>query len=112
LEITETNALRISITVIALHRNSILDIKERMAKGAGNNTGSASDAQFLIDGDPIIVFRFPMAGLCWAHLHAIGLFTVIAGHGKMTHILPIDYFNPGAAWIDCSCVKQRTHHLA
>jgi hypothetical protein len=106
LEITETNALWISITVIALHRNSILDIKEGMAKRTGNDAGSASDAQFFIDGDPIIIFRFPVTGLCWAHLYTIGLLTVIAGHGKMTHLLPIYNFNPGAAWIDCSCVKQ------
>jgi hypothetical protein len=112
MEITETNALGVSITAIALHRDPILDVKEGMAKGAGNDAGSTSDAQFFINGDPIVIFRFPMAGFCWAHLDAIGFFTMIAGHGKMTHILPIDYFNPGAAWIDCSCVKQRTHHLA
>jgi hypothetical protein len=83
-----------------------------MPKGAGNDAGPTSDAQFFIDGDPIIIFRFPMAGLGWTHLDAIGLFTVIAGHGKMTHALPVGDFNPGTAWIDCSCMKQRTHHLA
>ena len=106
LGITETDALGISITAIAFHRDPILDIEEGMAKGAGNDACSTPDAQFFIDGDPIIIFRFPMAGLCWAHLHAIGFFTVIAGHRKMTHTLPVDYFNPGAAWIDCSCMKQ------
>jgi hypothetical protein len=113
LDITETNTLWISITVIALHRNPFLDIKERMAKGAGDDAGSTSDAQFFVDGHPIIIFRLPVAGLCWAYLHTIGLFTVITGHRKIKpHILPLDHFDPGTAWIACPCVKHRAHQLA
>jgi hypothetical protein len=106
-DIAETNTLRVSVTVIAFHRNPILGIKERMAKGAGDDTGSASDTEFFIDGHTVIIFGLPMAGLCWAHFHAIGSFTVIAGHGKIKpHILPLDHFDPGTAWIACSCVKH------
>jgi len=105
--------LWISIAVIALHRDPILDIKERMAKGAGDDAGSTSDAKLLVDGHAIIIFRLPMAGLCRAYLHTIGLFTVIAGHGKIKpHIFPLDHFDPGTAWIACSRVKHRAHQLA
>ena len=100
LDITETDTLRVSVTVIALHRNPFLDIKERMAKGAGDDAGSTSDAQFFVDGHPIIIFRLPVAGLCRAYLHAIGLFAVITGHGEIKpHVLPLDNFDPGTARI-------------
>jgi hypothetical protein len=113
LDITETDTLRVSVTVIALHRNPFLNIKERMAKGAGDDAGSTSNAKLFVDGHPVIIFGLPVAGLCWAYLHAIGLFTVVAGHGKIKpHVLPLDHFNPGTAWIACPCVKDRTHQLA
>jgi hypothetical protein len=113
LDITETDTLRVSVTVIAFHRDPIMDIKERMAKGASDDAGSTSDAKLLVDGHAIIIFRLPMAGLCRAYLHAIGLFTVIAGHGKIKpDILPLDHFDPGTAWIACSCMKHRAHQLA
>jgi hypothetical protein len=100
LDITETNALRIAVTVIALYCDAFLDIKEWMAKRARDNAGSTSDAQFLVDGHPVIIFRLPVAGLCRAYFHAIGLFTVIAGHGKIKpHILPLDHFDSRTAWI-------------
>jgi len=100
LDITEANALRIAVTVIALHRDAFLDIKKRMAKRARNDAGSASDAQFLVDGHPVIIFRLPVAGLCRAYLHAIGLFTVIAGHGKIKpDVLPLDHFDSRTTWI-------------
>jgi len=113
LDITETDTLRVSVTVIAFHRDPIMDIKERMAKGAGDDAGSTSDAKLLVDGHAIIIFRLPMAGLCRAYLHTIGFFTVITGHGKIKpDILPLNHFNPGTAWIACSCVKNRAHQLA
>jgi hypothetical protein len=84
-----------------------------MAKGAGDDAGSTSDAEFFVDGHTVIIFRLPVAGLCWAYLHAIGLFTVIAGHGEIkSHILPLDHFDPGTAWIACPCVKHRANQLA
>jgi hypothetical protein len=100
LDITETNALWVSVTVIALHRNPFLDIEERMAKGAGHDTGSTSNAKLFVDRHPVIIFGLPVAGLCRAYLHAIGLFAVITGHGEIKpHILPLDYFDPGTARI-------------
>jgi hypothetical protein len=113
LDITEANTLWVSVTIITLHRDPILDIKERMAKGASNDAGSASDAQPLINGYPVIIFRLPVAGLCRTHFHTIGLFAMIAGHGKIKpHVLPLDHFDPGPAWIAGPCVKHGTHHLA
>jgi hypothetical protein len=112
LDITEANTLRISITVIALHRYPFLDVKERMAEGAGDDAGPASDAELLVDRHPVIIFRLPVAGLCRAYLHAVGLFTMVAGHGKIEpHVLPLDHFDPGTAWIACPCVKHRADQL-
>jgi hypothetical protein len=100
LDITKPDALWVSVTVIALHRDPFLDIKERMAKGAGDDAGPASDAKLFVDRHPVIVFGLPVAGLCRTYLHAIGLFAVIASHGEIkSHILPLDHFDPGAAWI-------------
>jgi len=100
LDITETDTLWVSVTVIALHRNPFLDIKERMAKGARHDAGSTSNAKLFIDRHPVIIFGLPVAGLCRTYLHAIGLFAVITGHGEIKpHILPLDYFDPGTARI-------------
>jgi len=113
LDVTEANTLRVSVTVIALHRHPLLGIEERMAKGAGNDAGSTSDAKLFVDGHPVIVFRLPVAGLCRAYLHAVGFLTMIAGHGEIKpYILPLDHFHPGAAWIACSRMKHRAHQFA
>jgi len=112
LDITKANTLRISITVITLHGHPLLNIKEGMAKGAGDDAGSASDAKLFVDGHPVIVFRLPVASLCRTYLHAVGFFAMIAGHGKIKpNILPLDHFNPGAAWIASSRVKYRAHQF-
>jgi len=77
-----------------------LDIKKRMAKRARDDAGPASDAQFLVDGHPVIIFRLPVAGLCRAYLHTIGLFTMITGHGKIKpDILPLGHLDSRTAWI-------------
>jgi hypothetical protein len=87
--IAEGNTLRISVTVITFDRHSVSRIKERMTKRACNDASSASNAKIFIDGDPVIIFRFPMAGLGRADLNAEGFFTVIASHGKIDpHMLP------------------------
>jgi len=84
-----------------------------MAEGAGDDAGSASDAKLFVDGHPVIVFRLPVASLCRTYLHAVRFFAMIAGHGKIKpHILPLDHFNPGAAWIACSRVKHGAHEFA
>ena len=73
-----------------------------MAEGAGDDAGSTSDAKLFVDGDPVIVFRLPVAGLCGAYFHAVSFLTMITGHGKIEpHILPLDHFLQGAAWIAC-----------
>jgi hypothetical protein len=107
---TETDALGISITEIAFYRYPFQDVKERMAKGAGDNASSASDAQLFVDAYPMIICRFPVTGLGWTYRDTKRLFTVIAGYGKMKPIvLPIEHPNPGTARIACPCVKERAH---
>jgi hypothetical protein len=84
-----------------------------MPKGTGDDAGSTADTQFLVDGDPVIIFGLSVAGLRRAYLYAIGFFAVIAGHGKVQpYVLPLDHFNPGTAWIACPRVKHGAHHLA
>ena len=100
LGITEGNTLRISVTVITFDRHSVPRIKERMTKRTCDDAGSASNAKIFVDGHPVIIFRFPMAGLGRADLNAEGFFTVIANHGKIDpHVLPFYHFDPGATRI-------------
>jgi hypothetical protein len=113
LHIAEANALRISVTIVALHGDPILYIKERMPERTCDDAGPASDAQILVDGDPIIILRLPVASLRRANLHTIGFFTVIAGHRKVyPDILPLDDFDPRTARIARPRVKYRAHQLA
>ena len=83
LDVTEADALRISVTIIALYCDPLLDIKKRMAKGTRDDAGPASNAQSFVDGYPIIIFGLPVTSRCRANLHAIGFLAVIAGHGKV-----------------------------
>jgi hypothetical protein len=100
LDFTETNTLWISVTVITFHRHSLCDIKEGMAERTGHDASLASNAQVLVDNDPMIEFRVPMAGLGGAHFKAIGFFTMVANHGKIdSFMFPLENFNPGTAGI-------------
>jgi len=113
LDFTETDALRIAVTVIAFHRYPFADIKERMSERTGDDAGSTADAQLFVDGHAVILFGFSVAGLCRAYLDAIGFFAVVAGHGKIQpHVLPLDDFDPGTARIAGPRVKNGAYHLA
>jgi hypothetical protein len=71
-----------------------------MVKRAGHDASLASNAQALVDDDPVIEFRFPMAGLGRAHFKAIGFFTVIADQRKVdSRMFPLEYFNSRTTWI-------------
>jgi hypothetical protein len=108
----EVHALGISIAVITLHSDPVLDIEEGMAERTGNDASPASDAQVFIDDYPVIEFGFSVAGLCRAYLNAIGAFTVITEHGKVdSGSLPFDYPDPGTARITCSRVIYRAYQL-
>ena len=83
LDVTEADALWVSITIIALYGDPFLSIKKRMAKGACHDACSASNTQVLVDDHAIIIFRLPVTSLGRADLHAIGFLAMIAGHGKV-----------------------------
>jgi hypothetical protein len=71
-----------------------------MPERAGDDAGLASDAEILVDNHPVIEFRLPVACFCRAYLHTIGLFTVIAYHGKVdAYVLPLDHLDPRPARI-------------
>jgi hypothetical protein len=113
LDVAEANALRIAVTVIALHRDPFTGIEERMPEGTGDDAGSTSDAQLLVDGHAVIVFWFSVAGLRRTDFHAIGFFAVVAGHWKVdSRVFPLDHFDPGTARIACPRMKYGTYHLA
>lgn len=96
----ETNTLRISVTVITFDRHSVSRVEEGMTKRTCNDAGSTSDTKIFVDGHPIIIFRFPMAGLGRTDFNAEGFFTVIASHGKIDpHMLPFYHFDSGATRI-------------
>ena len=98
--IAEGHALGISIAEITFHSHSFLNIKGGMTERAGDDAGLASDAQILVDHHPVIEFRFSVACLCRADLNAIGLFTMVADHGKVdAYVLPLDHLDPRPARI-------------
>jgi len=100
LGIAEGYALWISVAVITFHRHSFCDIKEGMAERAGHDASLASNAQVLVDDDPVIEFRLPMAGLGRTHFKAIGFFTVIADHREVdSRMFPLENFNSRTTWI-------------
>jgi hypothetical protein len=110
--ITEGYTLRIPVTVITFHGHPVLDIEEGMTKGACDDTGPASDAQGFINDHPVIIIRLSVTGLGRTDLHAVGLFTVIAGHGEVdSHMLPFDHFNAGPAWIAGPGMMHGAHQL-
>jgi hypothetical protein len=110
--ITEGDALGISVAVIAFHRHSFCDIKEGMTERAGHDAGLASNAQILVDDDPVIEFGFSVASFGGAHFKTIGFFTVIADQGKVdSRMFPFDHFNPGTTWIARPGMIDRTHEF-
>jgi hypothetical protein len=113
LDIAKGHTLRIAITIVAFYSDPLLGIKERLAERTGDDTGPAPDAEILIDDHPVILFRFPMAGPGRTNLNTVGLFTMIAGHGKVeAHLFPFDHSDPGTARIACSGVIDRANQLA
>jgi len=113
LDLAETNALGISVTVITLHRDPFLGIKERMPKRTCHDACPASDAPPSVDRHAVMICRFSVAGFGWANLNAIGFFTVVAGHWKVhPGVFPLDDFDARTAWIACTCMKHRANHLA
>jgi len=112
LHVTEGHTLGVTITVVAFHRDPFLVVKEGLTEGTGDNTGSASNTEVFINDDPILVFWFPVAGLCRADFKAVCCFAVVAGHGKVdADLFPLDDFDPGATRIARSSVKDRADHL-
>jgi hypothetical protein len=84
-----------------------------MVKRAGHDASLASNAQVLVDDDPVIEFRFPMAGLGRAHFEAIGFFTVIADHGEVdSRMFPLEHFNSRTTWIARPGMIDRAHEFA
>jgi hypothetical protein len=113
LGIAEGDALGISVTVITFHRHLFCDIKEGMAERAGHDASLASDAQVFVDDDSVIEFRLSVAGLGRAHFNAIGLFAVIADHGKVdSRMFPFEHFTSGTAWITRPGMKDRAYQFA
>jgi hypothetical protein len=98
--VTECHALRVTVTVIALHGHPVLTIEEGVTKRACDDTGPTSDTQIFIDNHTIIILDLPVAGLGGTDFDAIGLFAVVAGHGKVNpYILPFHHLDPGPARI-------------
>jgi hypothetical protein len=113
LDFTETDTLWISVTVITFHRHSLRDIKEGMAERTGHDASLASNAQVLVDDDPMIKFRVPMASLGRAHFKAIGFFTVIADHREIdSFMFPLENFNAGTTGIARSGMIDRANEFA
>jgi hypothetical protein len=98
--LTECDTLGIAIAKITFHSYPLLDIKEGVPKRACDNTSPASDTQIFVNHHSVVVFGLPVAGFGRTDFDAIGFFTVIAGHGEIDpHVLPLDHFNPGPAWV-------------
>lgn len=108
----ENHTLRIAVAVVTFYRNPFLVIEKRLAERTGDDTGSASDAEFLINDHTVILVRFPVAGLGRADFDAKSFFTVITRHGKVNPLLfPFGDFDPGTARVACSGMIDRADQL-
>jgi len=82
LHIAETDALRVSVTKIALKVLSIDDTEIHRAEGADRHAGAAANANILIHHHPT-EFLIPGNGLHGANCHTGGILTLLAGHGNI-----------------------------
>jgi hypothetical protein len=80
--VTETNALRISVTEIALKNLSINDVKIHSAEGADCHTGTAANAYIVIHHHPAM-FLIPGNGLHGANYLTGSILTLLTGHGNI-----------------------------
>jgi hypothetical protein len=82
LHITETNALGVSVTEIAFKILSVNDTEIHRAKGTDRHTGTAADANIVIDHYPAKCL-VPGNGLHGANRHTGSILTLLAGHGNI-----------------------------
>jgi hypothetical protein len=81
-DFTETNALRISITEIALEILPVNNIKTHSAEGTDRYAGTAADTNIVIYHYPA-EFLIPGNGLYRADDHTGSVLTLLAGHGNI-----------------------------
>jgi hypothetical protein len=110
--VTETDALWISVTEIALENLSINDIEVHGAEGADRNTGATADAFVLVDHDPAELL-VPGNGLHGTDDHAGSILALLTGHGNIKpFLLPFHHLNPASRSIGDTVVKNRADELA
>jgi hypothetical protein len=109
--ITETNALRVSVTEIALKIFSVNDTEVHCAEGADRHTGAAADANIVIDHHPA-EFVIPGNGLHGANRHTGGILTLLAGHGDIeSFCLPFHNLYAGSGRVGDSIMENRADDL-
>jgi hypothetical protein len=82
LDFTETNALWISVTEIALKILSIYDVKTHRAEGTDRDAGTAANAYIVIHHDPA-EFLIAGNGLYGANDLTGCILTLLTGHGNI-----------------------------
>jgi hypothetical protein len=104
--ITETNALRVSVTEIALEILSVNDTEIHRAEGTDRHTGAAADANIVIDHDPAECL-IPGNGLHGANGHTGGILTLLAGHGNIeSFCLPFHNLYPASIGVGYAIMEN------
>jgi hypothetical protein len=104
--VTETNALRISVTEIALKDLPINHIKIHGAERTDRYARTTANTFVLIHHDPAELF-VSGNGLHGADDHTGSILTLLAGHGDIEPFcLPFDYFYPASGRIGYAVVKN------
>jgi hypothetical protein len=92
-DITETDALGITVAEIALEDHFINSVVAHGPEGADGHTGAATDADIVINHHPpqLVVFR---DGLHGTNIQAGCILTLLTGHGDIKAFrLPLHNFD-------------------
>jgi hypothetical protein len=110
--VTETDALRVPVTEIALKNLPINDIEVHGAEGTNRYTGAAANAFVLVDHDPAELL-VPGNGLHGTDNHAGSILALLTGHGNIEPFLfPFDHLNTASRSIGDTVVENRADKLA
>jgi hypothetical protein len=111
LHVTETNALRVPVTKIALKILSVNDAEIHRAKWTDRYTGAAADANIVIDHYPVECF-IPGNGLYGTNRHTGGVLTLLAGHGDVeSFCLPLYHLYPASTSVGYTIMENRADDL-
>jgi hypothetical protein len=110
--LAETDALRISVAMVAFENLPARFVELHHTEGTGRNAHPAGDAETVVDQNAVEIFG-PGDGLPGTYRHTGRIQAVLAVHGKMETLrLPLNHPDAGECRAADALVPQRACHLA